>query len=125
MKQRPAAGGTSRLVYSTEAGRVCEGCGQPVGACRCAAARASAVPAGDGIARIRREVGGRGGKTVTVVRGLALDGASLAALAKRLKAACGTGGTVKEGVIELQGDHREAVVAFLTGEGIRSKPAGG
>jgi len=83
------------------------------------------MPAGDGIVRIRREVGGRGGKTVTVVTGLALDPVALAALSKRLKSACGTGGTVKGGVLELQGDHREQLAALLAGEGFRSKLAGG
>lgn len=82
-------------------------------------------PAGDGIARIRREVGGRGGKTVTVVIGAPLDEAALLALARRLKAACGTGGTVKGGTMEFQGDHRDAIEALLAREGIRSKRAGG
>ena len=83
------------------------------------------MPAGDGIVRIRREVGGPGGKTVTVVTGLALEAADLAALSKRLKSACGTGGTVKGGVLELQGDHREQLAVLLAGEGLRSKLAGG
>jgi translation initiation factor 1 len=77
------------------------------------------------VARIRREVGGRGGKTVTVVTGLALDPIDLAALSKRLKSACGTGGTVKSGALELQGDHREQLLALLAGEGFKCKLAGG
>ena len=81
--------------------------------------------AADGIARIRREKAGRGGKTVTTIADLPLDAGALAALAKRLKAACGTGGTVREGTIELQGDHRDAVLAFLAKEGFRGKLAGG
>ena len=84
-----------------------------------------ATPAGDGIARIRRETGGRGGKTVTVVTGLALGEPALLALCKRLKAACGTGGTVRDGALEFQGDHREQLSALLAKEGIRSKLAGG
>ena len=84
-----------------------------------------AMPVRDGIARIRREVGGRGGKTVTVVTGLPLDEAALAALSKRLKSACGTGGTVKSGALEFQGDHRELLVALLASEGFKSKLAGG
>ena len=88
-------------------------------------ARARAAPAGDGIARIRRETGGRGGKTVTVVLGLGLDAPALLALSRRLKAACGTGGTVRDGVLEFQGDHRDALTALLAKEGIRSKLAGG
>ena len=83
------------------------------------------MPAGDGVARIRREVGGRGGKTVTVVTGLALDPVALAALSKRLKSACGTGGTVKAGALEFQGDHREQLVALFVGEGYRCQLAGG
>ena len=86
-------------------------------------ARAAAVP--DGIARIRRETGGRGGKTVTVVMGVALDEAALVALSRRLKAACGTGGTVKDGTLEFQGDHRDALVVLLAREGFRTKLAGG
>ncbi len=89
------------------------------------APRARPCGGGDGTARIRRETGGRGGKTVTTVAGLTLHDASLVALSKRMKAACGTGGTVKDGVIELQGDHRDAVVALLAKEGIKSKRAGG
>ena len=62
-------------------------------------------------ALVSREKAGRGGKTVTVLRGLALEDAELVALGQKLRAACGTGGTVKEGVVELQGDHAEKVVA--------------
>ena len=113
------------LVYSTDAGRMCPACRQPLASCSCAASRARATPPGDGIARIRRETGGRGGKTVTVVTGLRLDEPVLLALSRRLKAACGTGGTVRDGVLELQGDHREQVGSLLAKEGIRSKLAGG
>ena len=122
MRKRTESGG---LVYSTDSGRMCAACRQPLAACVCAAL-AERARQGDGIVRVSRETSGRGGKTVTVVRGLALDDAALAALGKRLKAACGTGGTVKEGVIELQGDHREAVIALLAGEGFAgAKRAGG
>jgi len=122
MPKRASSGG---LVYSTDAGRMCPACRQPMASCRCVPASARALPAGDGVARIRREVGGRGGKTVTVVSGLALDPIALAALSKRLKSACGTGGTVKAGSLELQGDHREQLAGLLADEGIRSKLAGG
>ena len=88
MRKTASSGG---LVYSTEAGRMCPVCRQPIASCSCAAARTRATTAGDGIARIRRETGGRGGKTVTTVTGLALDEPALVALSKRLKAACGTG----------------------------------
>jgi translation initiation factor 1 len=120
-RRAPSAG----LVYSTDAGRMCPLCRAPIGACTCAASRARVAPAGDGIARIRREVGGRGGKTVTTVTGLALDEAALAALARRLKSACGTGGSVKGGALEFQGDQREALVSLLAREGFKSKLAGG
>jgi len=122
MRKTASSGG---LVYSTEAGRMCPVCRQPIASCSCAAARTRATTAGDGIARIRRETGGRGGKTVTTVTGLALDEPALVALSKRLKAACGTGGTVRDGVIELQGDHREQLTSLLAKEGLRSRLAGG
>ncbi|MFG6440577.1 translation initiation factor Sui1 [Roseateles sp. LKC17W] len=98
------------LVYSTDFGRACPGCGQPVARCAC---KAKARPAGDGIVRVRRETAGRKGKGVTAVLGLPLDDASLTGLAKQLKALCGSGGTAKDGVIEIQGDHLEKVVAWL------------
>jgi translation initiation factor 1 len=111
------------LVYSTDAGRMCPGCRQPVAACVCQTA--ASVPVGDGVARVWRETKGRGGKAVTLVKGLALDATALAALGKQLKAACGSGGTVKDGVIEVQGDHAERVVQELTRLGHRAKRAGG
>ena len=122
MPKRASSGG---LVYSTDAGRMCPSCRQPVGSGTCAASPARATPAGDGFARIRREVGGRSGKTVTVVTGLPLDTVALAALSKRLKSACGTGGTVKSGALEFQGDHRDQLASLLASEGFKSKPAGG
>jgi translation initiation factor 1 len=117
--------GRGGLVYSTDAGRMCPACRRPLASCVCGASGKRAPAAGDGVARIRRETGGRGGKTVTTISGLGLDDAALAALAKRLKAACGTGGTVRDGTIELQGDHRGPLATLLAKEGIRSKPAGG
>lgn len=113
------------LVYSTESGRMCPDCRQPVNACVCKANAWSAVPAGDGVVRVSRETKGRGGKAVTLVRGLALDAAGLAALGKELKAACGTGGTVKEGVVEIQGDHIERIMVMMQAKGYKVKRAGG
>lgn len=117
------------LVYSTEIGRICPDCSQPVAQCQCAAnQRAAAAAAGasaDGVLRVQRETKGRGGKSVTVVRGLALDAAALAALGKQLKAACGSGGTAKDGVIEVQGDHVATVMAALAKLGYAVKRAGG
>jgi len=116
--------GAGGLVYSTDGGRMCPGCRQPVAACRCAA-QAAQPTVGDGDVRVSREAKGRGGKTVTLVRGLALDPDALAALGKRLRSACGAGGTVKAGVLEIQGDHAERVVALLAEQGWRAKRAGG
>ncbi|MEP6740530.1 MAG: translation initiation factor Sui1 [Caldimonas sp.] len=120
MRKSTEAGG---LVYSTEGGRMCPACRKPLAACICAAA----APArkGDGVVRISRETSGRAGKTVTVVRGLDLDEEALAALGKRLRAACGTGGTAKDGVLELQGDHREVVAKLLGQAGDTVQHAGG
>jgi translation initiation factor 1 len=98
------------LVYSTDGRRMCPACRQAVA---------------DGVVRVSRESKGRGGKTVTLVRGLALEEAALAALGKRLRSACGTGGTVKDRVLEVQGDHTERVIALLQGEGFVVIRAGG
>lgn len=114
----------SRPVYSTESGRLCPGCGQAKAACRCKQT-ATAVPQGNGEVRIWRETKGRGGKGVTLIKGLALDEAGLTQLAKKLKAACGVGGAVKNGVIEIQGDQRERLLALLLAEGHKAKLAGG
>jgi translation initiation factor 1 len=113
----------SRLVYSTDMGRTCPQCRQAVADCRCRAARP--VAAGDGPVRVGRQSKGRGGKTVTVVTGLALDADALAALGKRLRTACGAGGTAKDGVLEVQGDHVERVMTLLAAEGWAVKRTGG
>lgn len=111
------------LVYSTEAGRVCPACRRAVEQCVCRSPRSP--PAGDGVVRVSRETKGRAGKGVTLVRGLPLALAELTALGKQLKAACGSGGTVKDGVIEVQGDHVERVMAALTTQGYVVKRSGG
>jgi translation initiation factor 1 len=119
--RKPASGG---LVYSTEGGRMCPTCRRPLASCACAAK--ATAPKGDGVVRVSRESKGRGGKIVTLVRGVALAPDALAALGKRLRSACGSGGTVKDGVIEVQGDHADRVVALLQAEGIGNvKRAGG
>lgn len=110
------------LVYSTETGRMCPDCSQPQAECRCAE---PAVPEGDGVVRVRRETKGRGGKTVTSVSGVLLASDELKILAKKLKNRCGCGGSVKDGVIEIQGDKAELLVELLTLEGFRVKRAGG
>ena len=111
------------LVWSSEHGRICPGCGNPAAKCSCKGKQHR--PAGDGIVRVRRETKGRGGKTVTVVAGVPLDAAGIRALAGELRRRCGTGGTVKEGEIEIQGDHADLLVAELSGRGFTVKRAGG
>ncbi|MEO8133295.1 MAG: translation initiation factor Sui1 [Betaproteobacteria bacterium] len=115
---------TGRLVYSTGLGRMCPVCRKPVEQCICSRGKLAAPPA-DGIVRVSRESKGRGGKTVTVIKGLDLDVAALTDLGKRLKAACGTGGTVKDGAIELQGDHCDRVIEDLKARGHPVRRAGG
>ncbi|GJI94816.1 translation initiation factor [Duganella caerulea] len=114
----------TRLVYSTETGRMCPDCGKPVADCSCKAA-AKAKPTGDGVVRVSRESKGRGGKTVTLVKGLPLDAIALALLGKQLRSACGSGGTVKDGVIEIQGDHCDLVMEALKKQGHQPKRTGG
>lgn len=111
------------LVYSTESGRMCPDCRQPAAQCVCKAA--APPPAGDGIVRVSRETKGRGGKAVTLIKGVPLDLDGINALGKQLKAACGSGGTVKDGVIEVQGDHVDKVLAALKTQGFTVKRAGG
>lgn len=118
MKQRATGG----LVYSTDSGRMCPACRQPVAQCRCGAAPAQPS---DGIVRVSREKQGRGGKTVTVVRGLGGDAESLAAYGRKLRSACGSGGTTKDGVVEVQGDHVDRVIALIQADGRTVKRAGG
>lgn len=121
--------GSGRLVYSTDGGRICPDCHNPVAACRCQQLRRTQIrneskPA-DGIVRLRRETKGRKGKGVTLVDGLPLPADELASLARTLKNRCGSGGTVKDGVIEIQGDHRATLQSFLQDAGYKVKLAGG
>jgi translation initiation factor 1 len=110
------------LVYSTDSGRMCPECRQAVSACAC---KARPAVVGNGVVRVSRETKGRGGKSVTVVKGLALDPVALALLGKQLRTACGCGGTTKDGVIEVQGDHCDLVMATLRKHGHDPKRAGG
>ena len=110
----------SSLVYSTESGRMCPDCRQPAAECTC---KAKTAILGDGVIRVSRQTKGRGGKCVTIVKGLPLDAIALAALGKQLRTACGSGGTVKDGVIEIQGDHCELVIAALAKHGHQAKRA--
>ena len=110
------------LVYSTDGGRMCPECRRPLLECAC---RLKATPMGHGPVCVSRQTKGRGGKSVTLVKGLALDAAALALLGKKLRTACGSGGTVKDGVIEVQGDHREQIISELRKHGHNAKRTGG
>lgn len=103
----------ARRVYSTDGGRIADG--RP----------RAAAPAGDGVVRVSRQTKGRKGKGVTVITGVPLAGEELKELARELKRLCGCGGTVRDGAVEIQGDHREALAAALAARGWRVKRAGG
>jgi translation initiation factor 1 len=113
-----------RVVYTTEAGALCPECKRPRAKCGCAEARKLEIR-GDGNVRVRRETNGRGGKTVTTIAGLALNQTELQALLKDLKRVCGAGGALKDGVLEIQGDHCDLILRELGRRGVRAKRAGG
>ena len=117
----------SRLVYSTEFGQVCSECQKPVSKCDCKKKKLEPRPEAkqDGVIRIRREVKGRKGKTVTAIYGFQFDQSNLKALAKQLKQQCGTGGSVKDDMIIIQGDHRETLMKLLKAQGHNVKLSGG
>ena len=103
----------SRLVYSTDSGRIDE---------------PKAVvqrPKGDGIVRIQRQTSGRKGKGVCLITGIDEDDATLAKLAAELKKKCGCGGAVKDGVIEIQGDNRDLIKTLPEARGMKVNLAGG
>ena len=107
-----------RLVYSTGVGSICPGCGWPERDCKCSqnAAAKESIP-NRLVATLRMEKKGRGGKTVTVVDGLPRNASFLKDLCQELKRACGTGGAVGDGTVELQGDLRERVRELLLKKG--------
>lgn len=107
------ADNNSRLVYSTETGRISE------------PKETAQRPKGDGIVRIQRQTSGRKGKGVSLVTGLDLSDAALDKLAAELKKKCGCGGSVKEGVIEIQGDKRDLLKTLLEAKGMKVRLAGG
>jgi len=113
-----------REVYSTEKGQLCPGCSKPVSNCSCRSDHRAAL-VGDGNVRVRRETKGRGGKTVTTISGLALNADEMKVLLSELKRRHGGGGSIKDGAIELQGDHCESVLQELAKRGIKAKRAGG
>jgi translation initiation factor 1 len=124
-------GSGDRLVYSSEQGRVCPECGRSESRCKCrgkgARARikardeAAAAKDSDGIVRVGRSTKGRRGKIVSTVTGVLLGDEELRELAGELKRRCGTGGALKDGVIEIQGDHRDTLIAELEKHGFTVK----
>ena len=117
----------SRLVYSTESGKICPKCQKSISVCTCKKkkSRSQTNMKYDGIVRIQREVKGRKGKTVTTVSAFQLADDELKNLAAQLKRRCGTGGSVKDGVIIIQGDHRDTLVTELKNRGFKAKITGG
>ncbi|MDX2479798.1 MAG: translation initiation factor Sui1 [Desulfuromusa sp.] len=122
------ANSNHRLVYSDEIGTTCPKCKQQLQKCRCNHKPAH-NPANsakiDGIVRLHRETKGRKGQGVTLITGIPLTGDELKSLAKALKQKCGTGGTIKNGVIEIQGDHRDLLLSLLEDKGWKVKKSGG
>jgi translation initiation factor 1 len=123
MKNTKSKRQTGGMVYSTEHWRMCPACEKPQADCTC---RLKVhVPGGDGVVRVGRETKGRKGKGVTLITGVMLDQEGLRKLARQLKQLCGSGGTVKEGIIEIQGDHRNILIEELQGLGWKVKRMGG
>ncbi len=112
------------LVYSTDVGRICPDCRRAIAECRCRE-KAHRAPAGDGVVRVGRQTKGRKGKGVTVITGLPLPSDELDKLARDLKKKCGSGGTVRDGAIEIQGEHRDALVEELSRRGFTVRRSGG
>jgi translation initiation factor 1 len=113
----------SRIVYSTGLGSLCPNCRRPVRECVCPKGVPGAAKIGS--VRVGRETQGRAGKGVTTIVGLPLTAADIEALATKLKKRCGSGGTVRDGIIEIQGDHRDSIVAELIKLGWPAKKSGG
>ena len=113
----------NRVVYSTDQGRHCPDCSYPVNECQCQ--KQTAAYSNDGIVRLQLQTKNRKGKGVTVITGLPLVGAELKKLVKELKQRCSTGGAIKHGVVEIQGDHRSTLQVILQGKGYTVKLSGG
>jgi translation initiation factor 1 len=112
------------IVYSTDIGERCPNCLRAVRECVCKKGTPGKASS-DGVVRVSRETQGRKGKGVTVINGLGLPADQLEALATDLKKRCGSGGSVENGRIEIQGDHRDRLVQELTQRGFKAKRAGG
>jgi translation initiation factor 1 len=113
----------ARIVYSTGIGTLCPNCRRALRDCVCPQGAPGA--AGPAAVRVARETKGRAGKGVTTITGLPLSADDLGVLAAKLKKRCGSGGTVRAGVIEIQGEHRDAVLAELIKLGWPARRAGG
>jgi len=111
------------IVYSTEFGKTCPECGNPIKKCICGK-KSQGLP-NDSIVRVSRETKGRKGSGVSVITGVPLDDKDLKKIAKQLKQKCGSGGTVKSGIIEIQGDHRDTLKQELAKLGYTVKLSGG
>lgn len=122
MKKAGSFAALGALVYSTDGGRHCPECKQPMDDCDCGQQEPLL---GDGNVRVCRENKGRGGKTVTTISGLPLTATELKDTARQLRQACGVGGAVKEGVVEIQGDQQDRVMQWLADRGYKAKKSGG
>ena len=111
------------LVFSTLFGKMCPRCNNPKENCSCR--KNVLLPEGDGIVRLMRETKGRKGKGVTLITGLLLEKDDLKKMAKTLKQKCGSGGSLKDWVIEIQGDHRDVLEKELGLLGYKVKRCGG
>jgi len=112
------------LIFSAEHGRMCPGCDQPVDACTCKE-RPDVAPETDGVVRVTLDKKQRKGKGVTLITGVPLPPSELKTLAKQLKQRCSSGGTVKDGTIEIQGDHRDTLIPELEKKSWTVKRSGG
>ncbi len=115
--------GDSCLVYSCDQGKMCPQCQKPIAQCSCK--KKSVAVAKDSVVRVGRETNGRKGKGVTIVTGIPLAEAELKVYAQSLKKKCGSGGTLKQGTVEIQGDHRDTLITLLSKEGWVVKRTGG
>jgi translation initiation factor 1 len=113
------------IVYSTGLGRICPGCRRPEAGCVCRDLKGQRLRPAGGVVRVSRQSAGRAGKAVSVIRDLPLNAEQLSQLAAELKRRCGSGGSVRGGNIEIQGEHRDLLVEELTRRGFSAKRAGG
>jgi translation initiation factor 1 len=113
------------VVYSTGIGAICPGCRRPRAQCACKSAAGKALRSDAGIVRVSRQTQGRAGKGVTLISGLGLGPEELAARATELKRRCASGGTIRGDSIEIQGEHRDTLVAELIRRGFAARRAGG